>query len=74
MERQVRMSLVATNSYVGLPVDAKVSHVAEHLALRVLRERGPELRAQAPVDECCVGPGIAVHRQATQQRETAAVL
>ena len=47
--------------------------MAQHVALRVLREGRAEMRADAPIDERGIGFRVALDRQATQQGEAAAV-
>ena len=48
--------------------------MAEHIALRVLRERRAEVRTDAPVDARRIGLRVALDAQAADQREADAVL
>ena len=48
--------------------------MAQHVTLCILREGRAKVRADAPVNERCVGLGIALDRQAAQQGEATAVL
>ena len=71
VERQAIARLVAARTEIGAPVGAEVAHMAQHIALRVLRESGAEVGADTPVDQRRIGLGVTRHGQATQQGEAA---
>ena len=62
------------DAHVGVVgVVAEVAHVAEDVALGVLRERAAEVRADAPVDGRGLGDRVASDGHAAEQGEAAAV-
>ena len=69
---QACAGLVAAYLGVGI-VEPEVGHVAQHMALAVLRHRFAEIQAEAPVSDCRLALRIALDRDAAQQHEAAAV-
>jgi hypothetical protein len=51
----------------------EILHVAQHVALAVLRPRAAEMGAETKEGGCRLAHGPALDRQATQQQEATAV-
>ena len=62
------------DAHVGIVhIEAEILHVAQHMALAVLRARAAEMRAQAEVGRRRLAHRPALDRQAAHQQEAAAV-
>ena len=62
------------DAHVGiLRIEPEILHVAQHMALGILRSGAAEMRAQPEEGGCRLAHAPALDRQAAQQQEAAAV-